>query len=164
MIYTITTNPSLDYYMELDTNLVLGGINRSKSEAVYPGGKGINVAVMLARLGEDACALGFAAGTIGKAIGSLLRNEGCASEMIDLPCGESRINVKVLCEQETAVNGCGPAIDAASAQKLLEKADALTAEDTLVLSGNLQKSCENLYENLALRAKNAGARLVVDAT
>ena len=163
MIYTVTTNPSLDYYMELDRLPVLGGINRAQSEAVYPGGKGINVAVMAGRLGEKACALGFAAGTIGKAICTLLENEGCASEFIECD-GESRINVKLLCEKETAVNGNGPAIDKDSAQKLLEKADTLTADDTLVLSGNLQKSCENLYESLALRAKNAGARLVVDAT
>ena len=164
MIYTVTTNPSLDYYMELGALPALGEINRAKRESVYPGGKGINVAVMLARLGHEACALGFAAGVVGDAIGALLQKEGCASEFIPLDNGESRINVKLLCEKETAINGRGPDIDAKSARKLLEKAETLTADDTLVLSGNLQSSCENLYEQLALRAKKAAARLVVDAT
>ena len=60
MIYTITTNPSLDYTVECD--LVPGRVNRTRSEAIYPGGKGINVSVILQRLGMETMALGFAAG------------------------------------------------------------------------------------------------------
>lgn len=63
MIYTITTNPSLDYTVE--TDLVPGQINRTRSEAIYPGGKGINVSLSLQRLGQETRALGFAAGRIG---------------------------------------------------------------------------------------------------
>ena len=50
MIYTITTNPSLDYTVEAE--LLPGQINRAESEAIYPGGKGINVSLFLQRLGE----------------------------------------------------------------------------------------------------------------
>ena len=66
MIYTITTNPSLDYTVE--TDLVPGQINRTRSEAIYPGGKGINVSLSLQRLGQETRALGFAAGRIGQTI------------------------------------------------------------------------------------------------
>ena len=51
MIYTITTNPSLDYTVE--TDLILGQVNRTQSEAIYPGGKGINVSISLQRRSEE---------------------------------------------------------------------------------------------------------------
>ena len=75
MIYTITTNPSLDYTVEAD--LIPGQVNRTRSEAIYPGGKGINVSIMLQRLGMETRALGFAAGHIGQAIRDLLDDLGC---------------------------------------------------------------------------------------
>lgn len=69
MIYTITTNPSLDYTVEAD--LIPGRVNRTRSEIIYPGGKGINVSLVLQRLGMETKALGFAAGRIGQAIRDL---------------------------------------------------------------------------------------------
>lgn len=63
MIYTITTNPSLDYTVE--TELIPGQVNRTRSEVIYPGGKGINVSISLQRLGQETRVLGFAAGRIG---------------------------------------------------------------------------------------------------
>ena len=47
MIYTVTTNPNIDYYMDLRAPLRVGGINRSGRELLAPGGKGINVSLML---------------------------------------------------------------------------------------------------------------------
>ena len=64
MIYTITTNPSLDYTVE--TELIPGQVNRTRSEVIYPGGKGINVSISLQRLGQETRVLGFAAGRIGQ--------------------------------------------------------------------------------------------------
>lgn len=49
MIYTVTLNPSLDYIVDVE-NLTVGAINRSTKEAIYPGGKGINVSIILSRL------------------------------------------------------------------------------------------------------------------
>ena len=82
MIYTITTNPSLDYTVEVD--LVMGQVNRTKSEVIYPGGKGINVSIMLQRLGMETKALGFAAGHIGQAIRDLLDDLGCPHRLLEL--------------------------------------------------------------------------------
>ena len=78
MIYTITTNPSLDYTVEAD--LIPGQINRTRSEVIYPGGKGINVSLFLQRLGMETLVLGFAAGRIGQAIRDLLDDLGCPHE------------------------------------------------------------------------------------
>ena len=49
MIYTVTFNPSLDYIVHVD-NLNLGFVNRTKFEEMYPGGKGINVSIVLKNL------------------------------------------------------------------------------------------------------------------
>ena len=46
MIYTVTFNPALDYVVKMDS-LELGMVNRSKSEAIFYGGKGINVSTVL---------------------------------------------------------------------------------------------------------------------
>ena len=46
MIYTVTFNPSLDYVVKVN-DLKLGRVNRTEEEDVYPGGKGINVSIVL---------------------------------------------------------------------------------------------------------------------
>ena len=58
MIYTVTFNPALDYVVKMDS-LELGMVNRSKSEAIFYGGKGINVSTVLKNIGVDSVALGF---------------------------------------------------------------------------------------------------------
>ena len=44
MVYTVTLNPAIDYYVDVN-NFTLGATNRTSAEAMYPGGKGINVPV-----------------------------------------------------------------------------------------------------------------------
>ena len=85
MIYTITTNPSLDYTVE--TELIPGQVNRTESEVIYPGGKGINVSISLQRLGQETRALGFAAGRIGQTIRDLLDDLGCPHTLLELSGG-----------------------------------------------------------------------------
>lgn len=50
MIYTVTFNPSLDYIVSVE-NFQLGITNRTSSELMLPGGKGINVSTVLMNLG-----------------------------------------------------------------------------------------------------------------
>ena len=67
MIYTITFNPSLDYVIQVD-DFKPGIINKTKFEEFLPGGKGINVSIVLSNLGHESTALGFMAGFTGKEI------------------------------------------------------------------------------------------------
>ena len=64
MIYTVTLNPSLDYCLQLK-RFCPGTVNRTEKEAVYPGGKGINVSIVLKNLGFPSKLLGFCAGFTG---------------------------------------------------------------------------------------------------
>ena len=164
MIYTVTTNPCIDYYMDLTAPLRVGEINRAAREECRPGGKGVNVAILLSRLGADACALGFCAGASGGMLRTLLAGAGCRSDLTELTGGMTRINVKILGDPETACNGSGPAVDGAALERLVRKLERLTSRDTLVLSGNLQPSIADAYARLARCAAVAGARLAVDTT
>lgn len=59
MIYTVTFNPSLDYIVGVD-EFKTGKVNRTAEELILPGGKGINVSIVLQNLGMESIPLGFA--------------------------------------------------------------------------------------------------------
>lgn len=164
MIYTVTFNPALDYVIRMES-LKLGTVNRSSAEAVYYGGKGINVSTVLKNIGVDSVALGFVAGFTGKEIEEGVKNMGVATDFIKLPEGMSRINVKIKAEQETEINGQGPAISMGKVEKLFEKLDRLEKGDCLVLAGTIPASLpSDIYEQIMDRLKDKEIRIVVDAT
>ena len=92
MIYTVTFNPSLDYIVKVD-DFKTGQVNRTASERLFPGGKGINVSIVLKNLGFDNVALGFIAGFTGREIETRVRDFGCSSDFIEIENGLSRIKV-----------------------------------------------------------------------
>lgn len=158
MIYTITTNPSLDYTVESD--LVPGQINRTDSEAIYPGGKGINVSLSLQRFGQETRALGFAAGRIGQTIRDLLDDLGCPHTLLELHSGQSRINVKIRGSVETAVNGRGPELGAGDLVRLLELLGDVKRDDAVVLSGWTKNIA--FYVSILRQVEDTGCMTVLD--
>lgn len=164
MIYTVTFNPSLDYVIQVD-KLVPGEINRTTHEAVYPGGKGNNVSVILSNLGHSSKALGFTAGFTGEALENMLKEFGCDTAFIRLPEGSTRINVKINAGEETEINGQGPVITEEAQQALFEQLDALKKEDILVLAGSIPNTLpSNIYERILEHLQGRGIHFVVDAT
>ena len=139
MIYTVTFNPALDYVMRLPA-VELGRVNRTESEEVQLGGKGVNVACVLGQLGQESVALGFVAGFTGKAIEDGLAARGVRTDFIRLPGGLSRINVKIKAGAETEINGVGPTLDGAALEALCRKLDDLQEGDVLVLAGSIPPS------------------------
>lgn len=163
MIYTVTFNPAIDYVVHTN-EMQVGRVNRSSAEEIYFGGKGINVSIVLGRLGVRSIALGFIAGFTGKAIADGVQKEGVETDFIELSEGFSRICVKIKSGTETELNGRGPAIGEDDINKLFAKLDALTENDTLVLAGSVPGSLpENIYEEILKRLKPKNIRAVVDA-
>ena len=164
MIYTVTFNPSLDYVIQVD-KLVPGEINRTTHEAVYPGGKGNNVSVILSNLGHSSKALGFTAGFTGEALENMLKEFGCDTAFIRLPEGSTRINVKINAGEETEINGQGPVITEEAQRALFEQLDALKEEDILVLAGSIPNTLpSDIYERILEHLQGRGLHFVVDAT
>lgn len=165
MIYTITLNPALDYIISLK-KLVANEINTSTSEYILPGGKGINVSIILKRLDVESVILGFVSGFTGVEIQSLVEDEKIRTDFINLESGHSRINVKILeDEKETAINSKGPLVDNKSIEKLYQKLNNLKENDILVLSGSTPKGMnENIYEKICEKIKDRNVKIVVDST
>ena len=93
MIYTVTFNPALDYIVSVP-DFQMGRTNRSVAEQIFPGGKGVNVSIVLKNLGVKSIALGFTAGFVGEEIRRRLKLSGVPEEFIPLKSGCSRINFK----------------------------------------------------------------------
>ena len=164
MIYTVTLNPSLDYIAECK-DFTLGTTNRTSSEIIYPGGKGINVSIVLSNLGDRTTALGFLAGFTGEHIDSLIKDMGISSRMIRLNEGMSRINLKLKSKEETELNGMGPNISIIDIARLYQKLESITEDDILVLAGSIPPSVsEGLYSDIMERLKEKKIKIVVDAT
>ena len=164
MVYTVTFNPALDYIVRV-RDFRTGETNRTESDELQWGGKGINVSTVLRNLGVDNVALGFLAGFTGQALDQGLRKAGIATDFIWLPQGLTRINVKIKAGQETEINGVGPPIPAAALEELFAKLDALGKGDVLVLAGSIPASLpDDVYQRILARLEGRDILTVVDAT
>lgn len=164
MVYTVTFNPAIDYIVHTD-EVVVGDVNRTKSEAIYFGGKGINVSMVLSELGVPSKALGFVAGFTGEAIEKGIKQKGIETDFVHLEHGFSRINVKIKSGSETELNGQGPEISDKALNELFQKLNKLSDEDTIVLAGSIPNSMpEDIYEKILEHLQQKNIKVIVDAT
>lgn len=164
MIYTVTFNPSLDYIVSVN-DFRPGLTNRTSSELILPGGKGINVSTVLGNLGIENTALGFIAGFTGNEIVRRLGLMGVTTDFIRIDSGDSRINLKLRSIEGTEINGRGPDINADAVRQLMEKLDATGSGDILVLAGSIPSSIpDDIYKKILDRLSGRDIHTVVDAT
>ncbi len=164
MVYTVTFNPSLDYIVSVE-DFRLGMTNRTSSELMLPGGKGLNVSMVLGNLGIENTALGFVAGFTGEEIVRRIEEMGVKSDLIPVENGISRINLKLKSIDGTEINGCGPEISEENVERLMTKLDVLKSEDVLVLAGSIPSSMpDDIYKKIMERLNGRGVMIVVDAT
>lgn len=164
LFYTVTFNPAIDYVLHID-EMQVGRVNRSQSEEIYFGGKGINVSIVLSELGITSKALGFVAGFTGKAIEEGVKKKGVETDFVHLKSGFSRINVKIQSKGETELNGQGPKISDEDLSALYEKLDKLEDGDTLVLAGSIPSVLpSDVYEKILARLSGKQIKTVVDTT
>ena len=169
MIYTITFNPALDYIVQVE-NFKIGEINRTKMETILPGGKGLNVSIVLKNLEIENTALGFIAGFTGEELIKKLEAKGVKTDFVKVENGFTRINIKISSEsrekvKETALNGIGPQITSKDIEELFDKLDKVTTEDVVVLSGSVPKNInKSIYKEICKKLKEKGITFVVDST
>lgn len=171
MIYTVTTSPSLDLVMQLPTNLAVGQVNRVVHEELRPGGKGINISIMLHNLGVTSTAFGFVAGFSGDELMRLTAALGVKTGFLRVRRGRTRINVRLKEDSQpgqTSINGLGPEVSNDDIAYLVRKIAKLTAEDYLVLAGMVPPSLpqdiySTFFESLSERPQLSRPKVIVDA-
>ena len=164
MIYTLTLNPAIDYIINVK-NYTDGAVNRTSGEKLLPGGKGINVSIVLKNLGIESTAMGFVGGFTGKMIEDMLTTSGLGCDFVHLDSGLSRINVKIKAQTETEINAQGPQISNEMLLSLYNKLEQLKEGDTLVMAGSVPSSLpETIYFEIMQKLKDKNIRFVVDAT
>lgn len=164
MIYTVTFNPSLDYIVTTE-DFRLGITNRTTSEQILPGGKGINVSMVLQNLGIKSTVLGFTAGFVGEEIERRVREFGCQARFIRIPEGNSRINVKLKSIEGTEINGRGPQLGNKEKEELFARLLALKNGDILVLAGSIPAGMpQDIYSEIMQHIEKKRVKVVVDAT
>ena len=164
VFYTVTFNPSLDYIVSVK-DFKTGITNRTDSEKILPGGKGINVSTVLMNLGIPNTALGFVAGFTGDEIIRRLSGLGVNNGFIRLDNGFSRINLKLSTIEGTEINGRGPDIGKEQVKMLMDRLDELKEGDTLFLSGSIPAGMgDDAYEKIMQALEGRGVTIAVDAT
>lgn len=189
MIYTITFNPSLDYVVSVE-DFQAEKVNRTTSEYIFPGGKGINVSTVLSELGVENTAIGFIAGFTGVELEKQLKQKGAITDFVTVKEGNTRINVKLRstyvekktndlmeevnskldCEEnkqndvETEINGSGPVVSVEELQLLLNKLAGFNKEDIVVISGSVSKGIsQSVYADIVKLCNEKDIKVVVDA-
>lgn len=164
MIYTVTLSPALDYLVWLD-HFGSGELNRTGRTAFRAGGKGINVSVVLSRLGCESVCLGFTAGFVGDELIRMLDEEKIRHDFIRLSSGCSRINVKIKADTESEINAYGPQISDEDLGKLKAQVGRFEPGDVLILSGNPPKNMPaDIYSGLIDAVSGKDVRVVVDTS
>ena len=159
MIYTVTLNPSLDYFAMTEA-IRAGKTNRTHGEYIVPGGKGLNVSMVLSRLGVKSTAIAFTAGFTGAELVRLLRAEDVDTEMIDAGEGFSRINVKINTGEITEFNGAGVTLSEELVLRLKNRLSRLESGDLVIFSGSLPKGAEKgFYRDMMAETP---ARVILD--
>lgn len=161
MIYTITTNPSLDYYLKI-SDLKRNEHNRSEEEYYDAAGKGVNVSKILDDLGISTITLGFLGGFPKEYYLDLLTKFTLIQPQFTIIKDNTRINVKVDAENETSLNAKGPSITKEEFDRFLIRLDSIYDNDYVVISGNIQ---EELYEGMLMAVKklvNNGVKVILD--
>ena len=94
MIITVTLNAALDKTLEVP-NFTPGRRHRTVDQTTMPGGKGVNIARAIKRLGQPVIATGLAGGATGNRIVEALNDEAILNGFVRIR-EESRTNTAVL--------------------------------------------------------------------
>ena len=142
MIYTITTNPSLDYYVKIK-DLKVGTTNRSEGEDYDAAGKGVNVSKVLNDMNISSIALGFLGGYNKDHYLDLLAKYDKIQPQFIMINDNTRINIKIDGDKETSLNALGPKIEQKEWDRFVKRLDSIFDNDYVVLSGNVQDDLSN---------------------
>jgi 1-phosphofructokinase family hexose kinase len=162
MIAVICLHPSIDRTLELNSMLEVGGLNRATRVFERAGGKGVNVASVLASLKAKACVILPVAGSNGLKLEQLLQKQNILSFVVSVP-GETRECQAILDGgTPTEINESGPSLEPGDLVKL----EALIPDlvGWVVLSGSLPPGLSLLEFGEFVKRLSSRYRVVVDTS
>lgn len=165
MIITVTLNAALDKTLEVP-NFRVGRRHRSVEQTTMPGGKGVNIARALKRLGQPVIATGLAGGATGNQIVEALNDEAILNGFVRIR-EEARTNTAVLDPTtgvQTEINERGPAVSAHELELFRDKLLYLAkGAGMCVFAGSLPPGLSpDVYAGLIREVKKLGVLTVVD--
>jgi 1-phosphofructokinase len=165
MIITVTLNAAIDKTLEVP-NFRLGRRHRSVEQTTMAGGKGVNVARALKRLGQPVIATGLAGGPTGTRIVEQLTEESILNDFVRIR-EESRSNTAVTdptTGEQTEINERGPAVSAQEVELFSDKLLYLArGAQICVFAGSLPRRVEpTLYADLIRELRKLGVTTIVD--
>lgn len=164
MIYTLTLNPAIDYYIDIN-KFEDGKLNKVNNAYTLPGGKGINVSKVLKNFEVESEALGFYGGFTGNYIKTHLKNYGIKDNFIELE-GDTRINIKLKTDNsESEISGKSPNISDKNIEKLFKLIENIKENDILILSGSIPDSVsDSIYKDIIDSLKNKNnIKIILDS-
>ncbi|RXZ68896.1 1-phosphofructokinase [Fusobacterium necrophorum] len=162
MIYTVTLNPAIDYYIELE-EFQEQELNHCENSYTIMGGKGINVSKVLDNFGIKTLALGF----VGGFTGDYIKKDFCLAKMKEQFTElkeNTRINIKMKTKVgESEIAGKAPDISEEDLKRFYKTLEQIKEGDLLVLSGSVPKSLsDEIYAEMIARVPK-GVRIILDA-
>ena len=164
MIYTITLNPAIDYFITLNETLLVDEVNRGSHEIYKAGGKGLNVSKILSVLNIPSKAIAVLGGFTGQYIQDSFSKDPNI-EMIPIPVdGMNRINMKAnYGKKALCINGSGPVVNECTVQLLLDEIAKINADDIVIISGSMMHGFpEDFVVTLAQAVHQRNAKVVID--
>ena len=164
MIYTLTLNPAIDYFLTINDQLMVDEVNRGSNAIFKAGGKGLNVSKILSLLNIQSKAIVL----LGGFTGDFIRSEFEKDENIEILTvkvdGVNRINMKAHYDNKAlCINGDGPLADDKVKKALLEKVSLIRQGDIAVISGSMMKGFdENDLIDIADRIHAQKGKVVID--
>ncbi len=163
MILTICPNPSIDCTIELDS-LNVGKLNRVDNKVETFSGKALNVAMGIARLGEESFATGFMFDAHARLFEHVLDKEGVKHEFV-YNKGNARTNYKIIDKRAmlTEINDRGEKVSAEKQQELVDLVKKISPDYGIaVMSGSLPKGVEPEFYGKVLSAIPPHVKVIVD--
>ena len=161
MIYTVTLNPAIDYYVVMK-EFVEGNLNTAEEGYTLAGGKGINVSKVLKNFGKDSVALGFVGGFTGSFIKDDMKACNIAERFIELE-ENTRINMKLKTEKtESEIAGKSPKISKENIEKLLDEIKNIKKDDILILSGSVPNTIDKGIYGEIIEKLPEGTKVILD--
>lgn len=161
MIYTITLNPAIDYKIKVD-RFELNQLNRFKKASLHPGGKGINVSIVLKNLGIDSVPVAI----LGGFTGHYLCEEIKKKYHLDLKPiwvdGDTRINIKMMVDHETELNHEGPKVKDEIFDVIIDMIHHMNENDLVIVGGSSPQGQRDAFQQIAIKCHEKGVPFIMD--